>query len=249
MKRTWRIILGIVFLASITTFSSFAAKGEKELLRANKLYNEEKFQEALKLYNQAYSLNPNSDVINFNKAAALYKIGNYQEAAAGFTNVLITDNPKLEAKANYNIGNSKYKQGEAKEADDVGQAVSLYSEALNYYRRAIELNEKDRDAKYNYEFVKKKLKYLKDKQKSMPKQKEQPQPKEKSQDQEGVEKEQKRKEERPEEQEQRAQPATEPGQMSQEEARMLLEGQEEKEIGEIIDKKDKRPYPEVLNYW
>ncbi|UCG35657.1 MAG: tetratricopeptide repeat protein [Candidatus Omnitrophota bacterium] len=248
MKRFWRIISSTIFLSLMMIPLSFAAKGEKEIIKANKLYSEGEFREALKVYSEALALNPNSDVINFNRATALYKTGNYREAGAGFTNVLITDNPKLQAKATYNIGNSKYKQGELKESTDLTQAISLYTEALNYYRRAIELDEEDRDAKYNYEFVKRKLKTLKEKTKHMPKprQKEQPQPEAKEKPQKQQEPE---KGEAPREQDERPQPVLERDEMSEQEARMLLEGQEEKEIGEVITEKSKRPYPEVLKHW
>ena len=146
MRNIWCLFL-FIFLVTVPSLS-FAAKGNREAKEGNQLYKEEKFQEALEKYDQAYSLAPNSDIINFNRAAALYKTSQFQEAVESFTNVLVTDDPKLEAKANYNIGNSRYKEGELKEKVDLNEAVNLYTEALNYYKRAIELSEKDVDAKY-----------------------------------------------------------------------------------------------------
>ncbi len=245
MRNIWCLFL-FIFLVTIP-FLSFAAKGDRGVKEGNQLYKEDKFQEALKKYDQAHSLAPNSDIINFNRAAALYKTSQFQEAAQGYTNVLVTDDPELEAKANYNIGNSKYKEGELNESTDLNEAVNLYTEALNYYRRAIELNEKDTDAKYNYEFLEKKIKQLT----SDRKQQQQPQSKAQQKDkQEKKQKEKGEKEDQPEEaKEEEPQPPQEPGQMSEEEARMLLEGHSQEELGKITSKKSDRVYPKVLKDW
>ncbi|MFQ5484273.1 MAG: hypothetical protein ACE5DO_02960, partial [Desulfobacterales bacterium] len=74
----------------------------------------------------------------------------------------------LEAKAIYNLANTKYKLGNAQAKKDINGAIGLYRESLDYYRRAMEMNEKDRDAKYNHELVEKQLKVLLDRLKKQP---------------------------------------------------------------------------------
>ena len=130
---------------------------------ANTLYRQGKFDEALKYYNEAKVDMPDSDVVNFNIGAALYQKGDYEKAIKAFNKALLSDNPKIEEKAAYNIGNSKYRLGTLKKNTNLSSAVSLYREALDYYKRAIELNEKDINAKYNHEFVERELKILLDK--------------------------------------------------------------------------------------
>ncbi|MFQ5681058.1 MAG: tetratricopeptide repeat protein, partial [Candidatus Omnitrophota bacterium] len=103
------------------------------------------------------------EIIHYNLGAALYKKRQYAKAIEEFTRALTTDDRNLEAKANYNLGNSKYSLARSKENTDLSQAVSLHREALEYYRRAIELDNKDKDAKYNYEFTQRHLKALLDK--------------------------------------------------------------------------------------
>ncbi len=129
----------------------------------NSLYHQGKFDEALKYYNEAKVDMPNSDIVNFNIGAALYQKGDYEKAIEAFTKTLLSDNPEIEEKAAYNIGNSKYRLGRLKMNTDLASTVNLYREALDYYKRAIELNQNNTNAKYNHEFVEKELKALLDK--------------------------------------------------------------------------------------
>lgn len=166
------------FFPSIGIGSSLAGLVEK----GNRLFNQRKFDEALKRYTEAQTKSPDSAVINFNKGTALYKKGDYEKAAFSFSKALNTEETALEAKANYNLGNSRYKQAALKEGKDLSAAVDLCKEALNYYARAIDLDERDKDIKYNYEFVEKKLQELLKKQKQQQKKDEQQQKEEQQQE-------------------------------------------------------------------
>lgn len=123
----------------------------------NRLYEREKYDDALGKYTDAQINDPESPIIHFNIADAHYKNGKYDEAISAYEKTLRTDDITLGAKAYYNIGNAKYRQGKL-------------NEALDYYKRAIELSndpdasasgglkEVNADAKYNHEFVEKKIK-------------------------------------------------------------------------------------------
>ncbi|MCX5681534.1 MAG: tetratricopeptide repeat protein, partial [Candidatus Omnitrophica bacterium] len=138
--------------------------------KGNRLYKDQKFEDALKLYDQALSAQPNSAVINFNEGAAQYKTKEYQQANSSFEKALTTDDKGLEAKANYNLGNSRYMWGVSKENSDLQGAVQLLEGALSNYKRALELTQKDEDAKVNYKIAEEKLKELKEKLKKQPQQ-------------------------------------------------------------------------------
>ncbi|MFH1752898.1 MAG: hypothetical protein ABH875_01825 [Candidatus Omnitrophota bacterium] len=285
-------------LAMLLLFASpsFAKSEEGIVNRANKLYNEGKYDEALEGYSEAEVLSPESGPVNFNKGAALYKKYGFDEALGYFSRVLSTHNPELEARTSYNIGNSKYKLATSLGPDKQGTAMRLYKEALDYYKRAIELDGQDQDAKFNYEFVEKELKALeenrqeqKDKQdqdkdqdqeeeqegqsgKNREEQEQKDDKDEKGQGAEDQEKEQKeeRKEEQEEEQEQQQdensrsgeqgrdeedddageseEEEQQEGQMSDEEARMLLDAYGQQEEPETKVKKRKAQY-EVLKDW
>lgn len=205
--RTINTLIPEIMVSGITLFLSFAvseaASVESMVKDGNALYSKQQFDGALKKYNDAQAKAPGSDIISFNTGAAFYKKGEFPKAARYFTSALTSKDKDLERKANYNIANSKYKEGALKESAEPLASVALYKEALDYYKRAIELSEKDADARFNYELVEKRLKEL---QKKM-KQQQQQQKQKDSQNQENKEQEQRQKGERKQEQEQNSAPA------------------------------------------
>ncbi len=109
-----------------------------KLEKANELYKQGKFEEALKDYSEAGAENPEHNVINYNIGNVLYKTGKMEEAVKKYSSV------KDLSEATYNTGNAYYRQ-------------QKWQEAMKFYREALIKNPSDRDAKFNYEFVKKKL--------------------------------------------------------------------------------------------
>jgi Ca-activated chloride channel family protein len=157
------IIITCIFRAQ-ASLASVAGTVEK----GNKLYYNQKYEDALKQYDQALSKQPDSTVINFDAGAAQYKAKEYQKANSSFEKSLITDDKKLESKANYNLGNSRYMLGLSQENTDLALAVQLLEGALNNYKRTQDLTPKDEDVKVNYKIVEAKLKELKEKLKQQP---------------------------------------------------------------------------------
>lgn len=122
---------------------------------------------------------PATDIGFYNNGVKNYKDSGFDEAIESFTKALTTENSKLEGYAYYNIGNSKYRLGQKRQSADPASAVKFYDEALEYYRKALQVDENDKDAKFNYEFVNQELKLLKQYLKEHPeKQSEQNQKKE-----------------------------------------------------------------------
>jgi len=175
--------------------SSYAKGDGKIVKEANQLYNKGDYDEALKEYDEAESALPDSEIVKFGKGAVLYKKREYDKASESFLKALVAKEPGLEAKANYNIGNSKYKAGRMMGADKQGTVIRIYKEALDYYKRAMELDQKDEDAKFNYEFVQKELKALEEKQKKKVEQKQEQQQQQNQQQQQGQEKQQQQQQE------------------------------------------------------
>lgn len=160
---------GIIFWLILFLFIAgdsvcFGAEGAKQKVKeANALYQKGKLDEALQKYNEAGITMPDSDIINFNTGAALYKKGDYQKAQDAFTKALISQDRKLEADALYNIGNCRYKLGKLKENTDLTAAVNSLRESLDYYKRAVGLDQENKDARFNHEFIERELKILLDK--------------------------------------------------------------------------------------
>lgn len=126
--------------------SQLAAQNSSEKVsEANQLFQQQKYDEANKIYRDALIDNPDSPIISFNIGDVQYKKGNYEEAFNEYGKALASDDILTQSKAYYNMGNTLYKLGKL-------------PESLLHYKKALELNPHDEDAKYNLEFVRAKLK-------------------------------------------------------------------------------------------
>ena len=222
------------------------------------LYNEGKYGDAISKFTDAQLHLPESDSLNFNIANTHYKVGKLPEAEKSYKGVLDSKDAALKAKANYNLGNTMYKQGK-------------FNEALDFYKKAIKLAEKEpgvidderkgirEDAKYNYEFVQKKMEDMKKEQQERQEQKEQEeqQQEEKDPDQQEQQKQQQQKEDQEKQdkgdkggQERKSQPEKEneeaplqpyeKKEMTKEEAERILDAlkQSEQSARDIQEKED-----------
>lgn len=163
MKRILCLLAGFIMcFASLV----FAKDAHHAVSQGNKLYKENKFDQALKSYNEAIKLKPDSAIVNFDIGAVYFKKGDFDTAIGSFEKALLSEDKLLESQANYNIGNSKYKLGKLKENTDLASCAKSFRQALDYYKRALDLNPQDEDAKFNHELVEKELKVILDKLKA-----------------------------------------------------------------------------------
>ncbi len=138
---------------------SFGFVAEK-VKKGNDLYAQKNYEEAGEKYKEILESQPESDIINFNLGTALYQTGDYKQAREYLKKSLLSDQEGLIQKANYNLGNSYYKEGFQKENKDISAAIELVKKSLEQYKQALILNEKDGNARYNLEFVQKELERL-----------------------------------------------------------------------------------------
>lgn len=102
---------------------------------------------------------------SYQKGVDFYRQLDYDQAGNNFLKSLNTDDRTLEEWASYNSGNTAYEKARASEKQDPAAALKIYQEALEYYRRAIAADQRDKDAKFNYELTAKKVKELDQQQK------------------------------------------------------------------------------------
>ncbi|MEO5356930.1 MAG: tetratricopeptide repeat protein [Nitrospirae bacterium YQR-1] len=166
-KVDMKIIVFFVLMAIfiITPAVASAALFDNPAGEGNYLYKNGKYDEAIKKYGDALKKSPDSGLLNYNAGTAYYKKGDYQQALNHFTKSLATTNPSLEMRSSYNIGNTHYMIGESMEKTDPAEALSLYEGALQYYKRALELNDSDKDARHNYELTSRRIRQLKEEMK------------------------------------------------------------------------------------
>ena len=191
-------------------------------------YNNQKFSDA-KNYYESVILNKGSiPEAFFGKGASSYQLGDFDSAEIAFDQSLKSSNNLIKSKAYYNLGNTSYK-------------INKKEEAISYYRKAIELNPNDKDAKYNYEL----LKYQPDPPKEENQDQEQ-QDKE-NQDQEQQDKENQDQEQQDQEQQDQEQQEQEQQEQEQEQEQQEQEQQEQEQLSEEEKSQDLKQAESILD--
>lgn len=127
---------------------------------AERAYREGKYSEAAREYKISAEKQPKKAELQYNVGASTYKAKSYPDAAAAFQKALKTDKVELQQQTFYNLGNAQYRIGQETEKTNPQQTIQTWQQALKSYEAAMQLKKDDADAKYNYEFVKKKLEEL-----------------------------------------------------------------------------------------
>src|SRR5438874_1282959 len=127
-------------------------------------YREGKFDDAYTQLKQTLKTNPHSqseDKLHFDSGAAAYKSEEYGKALESFSQALLSPDTGLQGKSHYNLGNTLYERGETQKSDD--KKLRDWTNALEHYEQTLKLEPKNKEAKDNYDYVKKKIEELKNK--------------------------------------------------------------------------------------
>jgi Ca-activated chloride channel family protein len=174
-------ILVLTFSLLLYLFSgkTDAASLYDTVQRGNQLYQDGKFDEALKTYVDGQIEHADDPNLKYNIASSNYKSKNYEEAVKGYLDVAATaKDAKLQEKALYGSGNALFRQGKLEEA-------------IEYYKKALEIDPNDQDAKHNLEFAREELKRrINEAKETEKKQQEQKQNQEQKQQEQSQQKEQ-----------------------------------------------------------
>ncbi|MGB5106654.1 MAG: tetratricopeptide repeat protein [Candidatus Zixiibacteriota bacterium] len=141
MQKHSGLILVLVLCLAATTLADYRKLNKK----GNEAYSKNDIEQALKLYQEAEIEKPQQPVLDYNIATALYGQAKYEDAVKRYAKSLQTDDPALQSDAYYNMGASFFRN-------------EKYAEAITAFQKGLELNPDDRDAKYNLELSRKKLK-------------------------------------------------------------------------------------------
>lgn len=104
-------------------------------------YKNKKFEEAKRYYEQILTARENAAAASLGLGASQYQLGDIPNAAKSFEDALQSKNINIQDRAYYNLGNALYSQ-------------QRMEESIAFYRKALELNPNDDDAKFNYELAK-----------------------------------------------------------------------------------------------
>ena len=103
-------------------------------------YQNREFEEAKNYYESLIRERGNNPQAQFGRGSSSFQQGDMETAEQAFEQSLKSSDLDLRSKALYNLGNTFYKNKKTEEA-------------LAYYRKALELDPNDKEAKYNYEFL------------------------------------------------------------------------------------------------
>ena len=104
-------------------------------------YNNNEFEKARQYYESVIMDRNDDPAANFGLGSTAFQQQDYAAAMKGFETALGTDNDKLKSSAYYNMANI------------LAQNQRL-EESLAFFRKSLELNPSDLDAKINYELIK-----------------------------------------------------------------------------------------------
>ena len=137
---------------------------------AEEAYKKGDFATAEREYAAAAQRDPKKPALQFNAGTAAYRAGKFPEAAKAFQES-ISRSPSGDAKrladqedAYYNLGNTLYRTGQKTEKSAPQQTMQTWTQAVKAYDTALQLRADDADSKFNRDFVKRKIKDLKDQQ-------------------------------------------------------------------------------------
>jgi Ca-activated chloride channel family protein len=127
-------------------------------------YRDGKFEDAYSHFQETLKAHPQSraeDKLQFDSGAAAYKLKDYSKALESFSQALLSRDTGLQSKSHYNLGNTLYQRGETQKSDE--KKLSDWTNALNHYEETLKVEPQNKEAKENYEYVKKKIEELKNK--------------------------------------------------------------------------------------
>ena len=127
-------------------------------------YRDGKFEDAYSQFQETLKSHPQSRAENklqFDSGAAAYKLKDYSKALESFSQALLSPETPLQSKSHYNLGNTLYQRGETQKSDD--KKLSDWTNAIDHYEETLKLESQNKEAKDNYDYVKKKIEELKNK--------------------------------------------------------------------------------------
>lgn len=148
---------------------------------AETAYADKDYQKAGEYYQQALEKAPDNATLHFNSGTVSYKNKEYDNAISSFNQALQSDDLALQKKAYYNLGNAHYRKGETLQQNNIDKTKEQWQEALTAYTSSLELDPENEDARFNHDFIMKKLKELQKQEDQQQQQQQQQDKNEKSQ--------------------------------------------------------------------
>ena len=159
------LILLLTIAAAVSLFAGdVRAESSRDLVsEGNRAFEAGEFEEALDRYQKASVDEPESPYLFFNEGAVRYRMGDYARAEELFEKAaLASKDVGIEAKAKFNLGNCRFREGELKQKNDPEGSLKDLEASIRHYRESLRLDPEMEDAAQNIEIARLKMKQLLD---------------------------------------------------------------------------------------
>jgi Ca-activated chloride channel family protein len=147
-------------VAVLTLMAAGFSTAQASIQSAEQAYQKGDYSSAQKQYEQAADQRPDAAALQYNLGASAYKSGQFDAALPAFQKALSTDQIGVQQQAYYDIGNTQYRLGQKTEKSSPQDTIKSWQGAVQAYDAALKLKADDTDAKYNRDYVQKKLEQL-----------------------------------------------------------------------------------------
>lgn len=125
-------------------------------------YEQEDYQAARKAFEERLKMEPDSPALQLNAGTAAYRLEEYGKASEYFSRAMLSEDPALRSAAEFNLGNTLFRQGEGRE--DKEKKITDWKDAIAKYEAALKTRPDYIEAKENKEKVEELLKQLEQEQ-------------------------------------------------------------------------------------
>lgn len=126
-------------------------------------YEQGDYETARSAFEQRLSMEPDAPDLQMNAGTAAYRLKDYGKASEYFSRAMLSEEPALRSAAEFNLGNTLFRQGEGQE--DKEKKVTDWKDAIAKYDAALKTRPDYTEAKENKERVEELLKQLEQEQK------------------------------------------------------------------------------------
>ena len=141
-------VLALLLVPAATASASGSAQALKQ-------YESGEYEAAQQEYERALLEKPDNPRLHFNAGTAAFQNGKFSAALLHLSAALTNSDVKLQQRAYYNLGNTRYRIGEG--TKELEGRKKLWEEAVKSYQNAIALQADDADARFNLEFVQRRV--------------------------------------------------------------------------------------------
>lgn len=146
-------------------------------------YEQGDYQSARRAFEQRLNMEPDSPSLQLNAGTAAYRLKDYGKASEYFSRAMLAEDPALRSAAEFNLGNTLFRQGEGQE--DKEKKVTDWKDAIAKYEAALKTRPDYTEAKENKERVEELLKQLEQEQNKNEQKKDQKKDEQKQDQQQG----------------------------------------------------------------